>query len=228
MFVNEPTSEGRDLATLSLSGTQNDLVSAVAAANPRTIVVLETGGPAAMPWIDSVGAAIEIWYPGIRGAEALANILFGDVNPFGEAAGHVPEVRGRSASPRDLRVGPGCRPARRPLGAAGGSTAAMPMAPFDIDYTEGLKVGYKWFQAENKAAAVRLRPRALVHDVRLLGPEGDDRLGVVHRAQHGEARRGGDRTGLRRASRRRQRAAEASGRVGEDPAGARVRPRPSR
>ena len=63
VFVNEPTTEGRDLPSLSLSGTQNDLVSAVAAANPRSIVVLETGGPAAMPWIDSVGAAIEISVP---------------------------------------------------------------------------------------------------------------------------------------------------------------------
>ena len=123
MFVNEPTSEGRDLPTLSLSGTQNELVSAVAAANPRTIVVLETGGPAAMPWIDSVGAAIEIWYPGIRGAEALANILFGDVNPSAKLPATFAEVRRRSAPPGDLRVRPAAdaaapprrRPAQRAL-----------------------------------------------------------------------------------------------------------------
>src|SRR5208337_1708781 len=59
-------------------------VSAVAAANPHTIVVLETGGPAAMPWIGNVSAALEVWYPGTMGHEALANILFGDVNPTGK------------------------------------------------------------------------------------------------------------------------------------------------
>ena len=152
VFVNEPTTEGRDLPSLNLSGTQNDLVAAVAAANPRTIVVLETGGPAAMPWIDSVGAAIEIWYPGIRGAEALANILFGDVNPsaklpatFAKSDADLPHpVIFGSAPP------PAIPPATPPPGAAGAPRPRFQMTPFDIDYTEGLKVGYKWFQAENK------------------------------------------------------------------------------
>jgi beta-glucosidase len=152
VFVNEPTSEGRDLPTLSLSGTQNDLVSAVAAANPRTVVVLETGGPAAMPWIGSVGAAIEIWYPGIRGAEALANILFGDVNPsaklpatFPKSDADLPHPVIFGSAPR-----PTTPPATTPAGAAGSPQPRFQMTPFDIDYTEGLKVGYKWFQAENK------------------------------------------------------------------------------
>jgi beta-glucosidase len=152
VFVNEPTTEGRDLPSLSLSGTQNDLVSAVAAANPRSIVVLETGGPAAMPWIDSVGAAIEIWYPGIRGAEALANILFGDVNPSAK----LPATFARSDAdlPHPVIFGSGPRPtpppAPPPAGRAGAPPQRFQMTPFDIDYTEGLKVGYKWFQAENK------------------------------------------------------------------------------
>src|SRR5512136_1447572 len=152
VFVNEPTTEGRDLPSLSLSGTQNDLVSAVAAANPRSIVVLETGGPAAMPWIDSVGAAIEIWYPGIRGAEALANILFGDLNPsaklpatFARSDADLPHPIIFGSAPR-----PTTPPATPPAGAAGAPPRRFQMTPFDIDYTEGLKVGYKWFQAENK------------------------------------------------------------------------------
>jgi beta-glucosidase len=152
VFVNEPTSEGRDMPTLSLSGTQNDLVSAVSAANPRTIVVLETGGPAAMPWIDSVGAAIEIWYPGIRGAEALANILFGDVNPsaklpatFARSDADLPHPVIFGSAPR-----PATPPAAPPAGAAAAPQQRFQMTPFDIEYTEGLKVGYKWFQAENK------------------------------------------------------------------------------
>jgi beta-glucosidase len=61
VFVNEPTSEGRDMASLTLSGKQDDLVNAVAAANPHTIVVLETGGPAAMPWIGKVNAGPRRW-----------------------------------------------------------------------------------------------------------------------------------------------------------------------
>jgi beta-glucosidase len=89
VFVNQPASEGRDLPALSLPEKQDDLVAAVAAANPHTIVVLETGGPVTMLWIGNVTAAIEAWYPGIRGGEAIAAILFGDVNPVGQAADHV-------------------------------------------------------------------------------------------------------------------------------------------
>ncbi len=162
VFVNEPTSEGRDMPTLSLSGKQNELVSAVAAANPRTIVVLETGGPAAMPWIGSVGAAIAIWYPGIRGAEALANILFGDVNPSAKLPATFPKSDADLPHPVIFGSAPapsappaaappaGARPAGAPPAGAGSAPPRMGMAAFDIDYTEGLKVGYKWFQAENK------------------------------------------------------------------------------
>jgi beta-glucosidase len=151
VFVNEYTTEGRDLPSLNLSGAQNDLVSAVAAANPRTIVVLETGGPAAMPWIDSVGAAIEIWYPGIRGAEALANILFGDVNPSAKLPATFP--RSDADLPHPVIFGSDQRPtppATPPPGGVSAPPQRFQMKPFDIDYTEGLKVGYKWFQAENK------------------------------------------------------------------------------
>jgi beta-glucosidase len=155
VFVNEPTSEGRDMVSLTLTGKQDDLVAAVAAANPRTIVVLETGGPATMPWIGKVNAAIEIWYPGIRGAEALANILFGDVNPSGRLPITFPVTEADLPHP----VIPGGREVR----PASEGAAAMPVvAPvpggarprprdFDADYmVEGLKVGYKWFDAENK------------------------------------------------------------------------------
>ncbi len=174
VFVNQPTSEGRDLPTLILPKDQtpgpnpvtidqDKLVSAVAAANPHTIVVLETGGPAAMPWIGQVSAAIEIWYPGIRGAEALANILFGDVNPcarlpvtFAKADADLPhpEIPGSrlptqpQAPPPSAPVAAGAPGAAAGAGPGGGGRRALP--PFDIDYTEGLKVGYKWFDAEGK------------------------------------------------------------------------------
>ena len=121
-------------------------MSAVAAANPHTIVVLETGGPAAMPWIGNVSAAIEVWYPGHQGREALANILFGDVESVRQAARDVsPKPTPTCRIPRSS----GCDlPARRRRSRAARRRRRMPA--FDIDYTEGLKVGYKWFDAENK------------------------------------------------------------------------------
>ncbi len=138
VFVNQPASEGRDLATLTLPAHQDQLVGAVAAANPRTIVVLETGGPAAMPWIEQVGAALEVWYPGIRGAEATANILFGDVNPSAKLPATFPKSDADLPHPKV----PG-------MDLLPGGRGRMP--DFDIDYSnEGVKVGYKWFEAENK------------------------------------------------------------------------------
>ena len=91
------------MASLTLTGKQDDLVNAVAAANPHTVVVLETGGPALMPWIGKVNAALEIWYPGVRGAEAMANVLFGDVNPSRQAPHHLPHERRRPSPSRDSR-----------------------------------------------------------------------------------------------------------------------------
>jgi beta-glucosidase len=147
VVVNEPTSEGRDMPSLNLSNKQDDLVSAVAAVNPHTIVVLETGGPAAMPWIGNVSAAIEIWYPGIRGAEALANILFGDVNPCAKLPATFAKTDADLPHPTIF----GARPPASPgAGAPPAGGRGMMDRSFDIDYTEGLKVGYKWFDAENK------------------------------------------------------------------------------
>ena len=120
---------------------QDKLVATIAAANPHTIVVLETGGPVAMPWIDRVSAAIEIWYPGIRGAEALANILFGDVNPSAK----LPATFARTDADLPHPQVPG-------MDLVKPSPRGFPMVrePFDVEYTAGLKVGYKWFDAEAK------------------------------------------------------------------------------
>jgi len=129
VFVNQHTTEGRDVRNLSLPDNQDQLVSQVAAANPRTIVVLETGGPVLMPWIDNVSAALEAWYPGIRGGEAIANILFGDVNPSAK----LPVTFPKSEADMPHHAIP---------------ETAPPAS--EINYTEGLKVGYKWFDAEGK------------------------------------------------------------------------------
>jgi beta-glucosidase len=135
VFVNQFMSEGRDAASLTLPDNQDALVSAVAAANPRTIVVIESGGPVAMPWIENVKGVIEAWYPGIGGAQALAAILFGGVNPSAKLP--VTFARSDADLPHPQVPGIDLKPANRP-------------PPFDVNYTEGLQVGYKWFEAEHK------------------------------------------------------------------------------
>ena len=147
VFVNQPTSEGSDLPTLTLPGDQDKLVSAMAAANPHTLVVLETGGAAAMPWIGQVSAAIEVWYPGIRGDVALANILFGDVNPTGKLPVSFAKSEADLPHPQIAGMAP---PPPAGAEAGRGGRGRGRMVPFDIDYSEGLKVGYKWFDAEKK------------------------------------------------------------------------------
>jgi beta-glucosidase len=148
VFVNQPASEGGDIASLSLPGNQDALVSAVAAANPHTIVVLETGGAVTMPWLDRVSAVLETWYPGIRGGEAIANILFGDVNPSARLPLTFPK------SEQDL---PRPKLAEQPPAGEGDMVPFIPgtdfkvnSRKFDIAYDEGLKVGYKWYESENK------------------------------------------------------------------------------
>jgi beta-glucosidase len=77
-------SEGRDRVGIDLGFDQDELVSAVAAVNPRTIVVINNGGPVAMPWINKVEAVIDAWLPGQEGPRAIADVLFGRANPSGK------------------------------------------------------------------------------------------------------------------------------------------------
>jgi beta-glucosidase len=151
VFAYQWEAENSDLPTLDLAAEQNKLVEAVAAANPRTVVVLETGSPATMPWIDKVAGVVEAWYPGIRGAEALANILTGAVNPTGKLAITFP--RSDADLPHPNLVLP---PPESQQNFSGGDIAAeiakgaKGLPPFPIQYDEGLKVGYKWYDAEKK------------------------------------------------------------------------------
>ncbi|HKI11345.1 MAG TPA: glycoside hydrolase family 3 C-terminal domain-containing protein [Candidatus Acidoferrum sp.] len=133
VFVSQWESEGMDLQDLSFSNDQDALVASVAAVNPQTIVVLENGGAQVMPWLGSVSAVLEAWYPGQRGGEAIANILFGRVNPSGKLPITFP------ASVNDL-----------PRPSIPIPSPPDPTAPFNIDYTiEGFNVGYKWYQAQS-------------------------------------------------------------------------------
>jgi beta-glucosidase len=144
VFVNQPASEGRDARTLSLPENQDALVAAVAAANPRTIVVVESGGTVSMPWAGQAAGILESWFPGIGGAQAIANILFGDVNPSGKLP--VTFAKSEQDLPHPAIAGIDLQP----QGGRGGGPFGGQLPPFDIPYTEGLKVGYKWFDAENK------------------------------------------------------------------------------
>ncbi|MFL5909957.1 MAG: beta-glucosidase family protein [Gaiellaceae bacterium] len=132
VFVYDQEQEGRDRPSLALPAGQDQLVQQVAQANPRTVVVLDTGGPVLMPWLDEVAGVLETWYPGQRDGDAVAAILFGDADP----SGRLPQTFPAS----DTSV-PASTPGQWP-GSGEGQDAA---------FTEGLEVGYRWYD-KNKVA----------------------------------------------------------------------------
>ena len=128
VFATQWTTEGLDAPDLSLPGAQDDLIAAVTAANPHTIVVLETGGPVLMPWLDKSAAVLEAWYPGIKGADAIADILFGDVNPSGRLPITFPASLEQTPRPK--------------LDGLMGFEPGKIAVNYDI---EGSDVGYRWY-----------------------------------------------------------------------------------
>ncbi len=188
-------------------------MAAVAAANRRTVVVLETGGPVAMPWIDQVGAALEAWYPGIRGGEAIANLLFGDANPSGKLP--MTFAKGDADLPQPKLPGSDLTPLPAPPsgGPAGGQRRPQ-LPPFDIAYPEGLKVGYKWFDAENRTPLFPFGHGLSYTTFAYSGMSVTRPDRHVDREEHGPACGGGDRAGLRGAARRGGRTAASAGRMG--------------
>ena len=151
VFVNQPMHEGMDRPTLSLPDNQDALVSAVAAANPHTIVVLETGGPVSMPWADKVAGIFEAWYSGIGGGEAIANLLFGSVNPTAKLPATFAK---RDADlPHPVIAGIDLKEVPHQVATNRGGHRIMHnemrLPPFDVNYTEGAKVGYKWYESQN-------------------------------------------------------------------------------
>jgi beta-glucosidase len=97
VFARDYVGEGRDKNTLTLANEQDDLIEAVTAANPRTVVVLTTSGSVNMPWLNKVPAVLEAWYGGQEQGAAIARVLFGDVNPSGKLP--VTFATGDSATP---------------------------------------------------------------------------------------------------------------------------------
>lgn len=129
-------------SSLSLPEDQDELIGKVAAANPRTIVVLNTGGPVAMPWISRVSAILEMWYPGQEGGWATAKLLLGRANPGGRLPVTFP-VRLEDAPARSAG-----HPERLPVTAAPGTTGVNPNPPA-VQFSEGLAVGYRWYDQQN-------------------------------------------------------------------------------
>ncbi|HEX7361721.1 MAG TPA: glycoside hydrolase family 3 C-terminal domain-containing protein, partial [Bryobacteraceae bacterium] len=128
VFANTNESEGKDRINLELPGDQNQLIAAVASANPNTIVVLDTGGPVLMPWINSVRGVIEAWYPGQEDGNAIAAVLFGNVNPGGRLTLTFPRTENAV-------------PTNEPQQWPGINDTSV--------YSEKLDVGYRWYDATN-------------------------------------------------------------------------------
>ncbi len=129
VVVSDDTeSEATDRLSLNLPSAQDELISAVAAANPHTVVVVDAGAPVAMPWLSSVAGVVDAWYPGQTNGTALASVLFGQTDP----GGHLPVT-----FPSSLSQVPASTTAQFP---GNGST---------VQYSEGIDVGYRWYDAHD-------------------------------------------------------------------------------
>jgi beta-glucosidase len=129
VVVSDDTeSEATDRPSLNLPSAQNELIEAVAAANPHTVVVIDAGAPIAMPWLSQVGSVLDAWYPGQGSGTALASVLFGQTDP----GGHLPVT-----FPTSLSQVPAS------------TTAQFPGNGTDVLYSEGIDVGYRWYDAND-------------------------------------------------------------------------------
>ncbi|MDE1917071.1 MAG: glycoside hydrolase family 3 protein [Sphingomonadales bacterium] len=146
IFATQWRTEAEDVPDLALPDGQDGLIEAVAAANPHTAVVLETGGAVKMPWLTKVGAVLEAWYPGQRGGPAIANVLFGKVNP----SGHLPLTfpASEAQAPRPAPVG--LEMLRGNDAAANADGNGVDVPPFPITYQEGANAGYRWYAARGE------------------------------------------------------------------------------
>ncbi len=135
IFASQWEAEGSDLPTLALPTPQTDasnvqydqnaLITAVAAKAKRVVVVLENGSPVLMPWLSNVHAVLEAWYPGIQGGQAIADILFGDVNPSGKLPVTFPQADADLPQP------------------------TISSTDLNVVYSEGLAMGYRWYDTRS-------------------------------------------------------------------------------
>jgi beta-glucosidase len=138
VFATQYMSEGADAPTLSLPHGQDALIAAVAKANPHTVVVLETGGPVTMPWVNDVSGILATWYPGIGGGEAIGDLLFGVVNPSGK----LPATFAKSDAQLPLPQIPGMTADNKVIRDLKEDKHKV----FEMSYPEGVAVGYRWFE----------------------------------------------------------------------------------
>src|SRR5271170_1111989 len=148
VFAYQWESEGMDFDSLSLPDHQDDLIAKDAAANPHTVVVLETGSPVTMPWADQVSGILEAWYGGSCGAEAIARVIFGEVNPSAKLPITFPNSE--ADLPHLSIVKPPAESTTKHHEFEAWKRIAAGLPAFQTTYDEGLKVGYKWYDAEGK------------------------------------------------------------------------------
>jgi beta-glucosidase len=139
-FADRPDLSLDAINTGDLRG--DDLINAVADANPNTVVVLQTGGPVLMPWLSKVKSVLELWYSGEQTGNALARLLWGDVDPSGKLPITFP------ASVSDLPTA-GSESQWPGIFADGTSTRTDEREIRQVTYSEGLQVGYRWYEAQN-------------------------------------------------------------------------------
>ncbi|QES51248.1 glycosyl hydrolase [Streptomyces venezuelae] len=130
LFAHEEAAGGTDRTTLGLPGGQPQLIEAVAAANPRTTVVLHTSSATTMPWLAGTGAVLQMYQPGQEGAGATADLLFGDADPGGRLT---------QTFPADERTHP-----------VGGDPLRYPGVAGRQEYTEGIRIGHRWYDAQRQ------------------------------------------------------------------------------
>jgi beta-glucosidase len=128
VFANLGESEGSDLTSIDLGTAQDNLITSVAAANANTIVVLNTGSAVTMPWLSSVKGVLEAWYPGQEDGTAIGSVLFGNSDP----SGHLTVT-----FPTSLSQVPAS------------TTAQWPGTGGNVQYSEGIDVGYRWYDSKN-------------------------------------------------------------------------------
>ncbi|WP_433909719.1 beta-glucosidase family protein [Sphingomonas yabuuchiae] len=145
VFGEKWSTEAADQKDLSLDGNGDALIAAVAKANPKTIVVLETGNPVAMPWQKDVAAVVAAWFPGQRGGEAIARVLTGAVNPSGRLPVTFPASLDQLPNP--VLPGGDAGPADAATRATYGLMASA--KPFEVHFPEGADAGYRWFARRN-------------------------------------------------------------------------------
>lgn len=150
-FAEQWRTEAVDIASLALPDGQDALIAAVAAANPKTVVVVQSGGAVLMPWLGQVGAVVEAWYPGERGGEAIARMLFGDVDATGRLPITFPQTMAQAPRPEmpglaQVRAAAARQATTPPVAGLTTVDISGGVEGFPVDYPEGADAGYRWYQ----------------------------------------------------------------------------------